>query len=121
MSVQTEKKEENREFRRPLVDVYETDSDVVLQFELPGVEADAIEVGVDADTLKVETKAAREPSGHGRQIVSEFEPADFYREFILSRDLDRENIVASWNNGVLTLKVGKQAAATHKIEIEAHS
>lgn len=100
------------------MDVFETDDDVVLQLELPGIDSDRIKIDVDEDVLRLETTAEREEEA-GEAVLREFSPTNFYREFILSRQLDRENIAASWNNGVLTLKVPKGAARTHKIEIEA--
>ena len=74
---------------------------------------------VKGDTLKVETKSSIEATDHGEAVLSEFVRADFYREFLLSRELDRENIAASWNNGVLTLRVPKGGSKTHKIAIES--
>ncbi|MHC4712133.1 MAG: Hsp20/alpha crystallin family protein [Planctomycetota bacterium] len=116
MSVQKNKQRRN-DFRRPLVDVYETDEEVVLQFELPGVSSSEVDVAVEGDNLRVETRAeGREETGEA--VLTEFAPVNFYREFVLSRELDRDNVAASWNNGVLTLKVPKGGAKTHKIAID---
>ena len=110
--------ESRKDCRRPLVDVFETDENVVLQFELPGIEAGDVDVGVEGDSLTVRTKARIEPGESGEALLREFAPANFTREFILSRELDRDNIAASWSNGVLTLEVPKAAAKAHKIEVE---
>ncbi|MCD6405065.1 MAG: Hsp20/alpha crystallin family protein [Planctomycetes bacterium] len=118
MTGKTRKETKRKACRRPYVDVFETDRNVVLQFELPGIASDEIEVGVEGDSLRVETTAMIDGGGRGEVLLREFVPANFYREFVLSRDLDRENIHASWSNGVLTLKVPKAAEAQpHKIEI----
>lgn len=117
MNRDDERKDTHEDYRRPLVDVFETDDDVVLQLELPGIESDQIDVSTDGDLLKVQTKSGRQDAGDGRMLLKEFVAADFYREFVLSRQLDRENIAASWNDGVLTLKVAKGAAKKHRIEI----
>lgn len=105
------------DFRRPLVDVYETEEQVVLQFELPGVDSGDVDVRVDGDTLRVETRGKGDQRA-GEVVLREFTPANFYREFVLSKDLDRDSIAASWKNGVLTLTVAKEAAKTHKVAIE---
>jgi len=122
MSAENERetRERRRGCRRPLVDVFETDDDVVLQVELPGIRSDQIKIDVDEDVLRLETTARREEQEEaGEAVLREFTPTNFYREFVLSRELDRENVAASWKNGVLTLKVPKGAAKTHKIEVEA--
>ncbi len=120
MTAETQKETKSNAYRRPYVDVFETDRNVVLQFELPGIAPDEIKVDVEGDSLRVETTARMDGDGHGdgEVLLREFVPANFYREFVLSRELDRENIQASWNNGVLTLEVPKAAEAkAHKIEI----
>ena len=121
MNAASERESESRRrsFRRPLVDVFETDAEVVLQFELPGIDSGDIKVDVENDTLRVETGAEHEGEPGSELVLREFAPANFSREFILSRQLDRGKIAASWNNGVLTLKVPKGKAKTHKIEIES--
>lgn len=120
MAAESEREIESRRrsCRRPLVDVFETDKDVVFQFELPGIDSEQIKVDVEDDVLRVETVRDRGEGDSEELVLREFAPTDFFREFILSRQLDKDNIAASWNNGVLTLKVPKGAVATHKIEIE---
>ena len=106
-------------YRKPLVDVFETDEAVVLQFEMPGVAPDNITVGVDGDTLTVESRGREDTSGGRDVLLMEFAPTDFRREFLLSSALDRSNIDASWKDGVLTLTLPKAPEnRSHKIEIK---
>lgn len=114
---QTDREEAHR---TPLVDIFETDEGVTFQFELPGVTREDIDINLEGDTLRVASHAQIQEARHGEPILREFAPANFIREFVLSRDLDRDNLLASWRDGVLTLMVPKAAAAKpRKIEIAA--
>lgn len=104
--------------RTPLVDIFETDQGVTFQFELPGVSKEDVDINVEGDSLKVFSHAKISDRDRGEAVLQEFMPANFTREFVLSRDLDRDNLQASWRDGVLTLVVPKAAAAKpRKIEI----
>ena len=117
----TREKEERREgCRTPLVDIFETGDGVTLQFEMPGVSRDEIDIDVDGDLLRVKSRAAVKADMHGKPMLEEFMPSNFEREFLLSRDLDRGKIDAAWRDGVLTLKVPKaETAKPRKISISA--
>jgi HSP20 family protein len=106
--------------RTPVVDVFETAEGVTFQFELPGVSREDIDINLEGDALSVSTHADIKQAEHGEPVLQEFTPANFSREFVLSRDLDRENVQASWHDGVLALMVPKAAAAkARKIQISA--
>ncbi len=106
--------------RTPMVDIFETGEGVTFQFEMPGVSRDEIDIAVDGDSLKVKSRATIRQDKHGKPVLREFAPANFEREFLLSRDLDRGKIEASWRAGVLTLRVPKsEAAKPRKISISA--
>jgi len=111
MAEKTGETKRNEPVRTPLVDIFETGEGIVLQFELPGIPKDSIKVDLDKDTLRVETTADCGKAAGGETLLREFDACNFTREFVLSRDLDREHIAASWSDGVLTLEVSKAAEA----------
>jgi HSP20 family molecular chaperone IbpA len=120
MADRTEKEARRESFRTPLVDIFETGDGVTFQFEMPGVSRDEIDINVDGDSLRVKSRAQIKEDRHGKPVFREFAPANFEREFLLSRDLDRGKMDASWRDGVLTLKVPKaEAAKPRKISISA--
>ncbi len=120
MTERGETRRKEGRMRTPIVDVFETADGVTFQFELPGVSREDIDINLEGDSLSVSTHAAFKQGEHGEPVLQEFTPANFSREFVLSRDLDRENVQASWHDGVLALTVPKaEAAKPRKIQISA--
>ena len=107
---------------RPAVmpmDAYRVGDEFVVQFDLPGVSADAIELDVERNVLTV--KAERRPSTEGQDIethVTERPLGVFSRQLFLGDTLDAENIAADYQAGVLTLRIPvAPAAKPRKISI----
>jgi HSP20 family protein len=97
----------------PPVDIYETDDALVLQVELPGVSKDAVNVEVHAHTLRLSGERTREPAVTGRQYHrEEGRYGAFQRAFRMPTIVDEAKIQASYQNGILALRLPKHAAAT---------
>jgi HSP20 family protein len=80
-----------------------------ITLELPGVEAEDIDVSVDGNSLIVSGEKRTEREDRGRTYYfSEREYGAFQRTFRLPPDADTANIEATSGNGVLTLKIAKQ-------------
>jgi HSP20 family protein len=93
---------------RPAVmpmDAYRTGNDYVVQFDLPGVAPDSIDLDVERNVLTV--KAERSPDyDEGAEVqVSERPRGVFSRQLFLGDTLDADNIKAHYDAGVLTLRV----------------
>jgi HSP20 family protein len=93
---------------RPAVmpmDAYRSGTDYIVQFDLPGVSPDSIELDVERNVLTI--KAERTPSyDEGAEVqVSERPRGVFSRQLFLGDTLDPENIKADYDAGVLTLRV----------------
>jgi HSP20 family molecular chaperone IbpA len=94
----------------PQVDILELPDRLVIQIDLPGVKADAVEIDFERGELTV--KARREPlKRSGTCLVEEFEAGDYYRAFLLSQDIAADQISAELKNGVLTIHLPRSAAA----------
>ncbi|MFP4118130.1 MAG: Hsp20/alpha crystallin family protein [Candidatus Woesearchaeota archaeon] len=109
-------------YRTPLTDTWETENEVVATFEMPGVDKDDIDMNVDDDSLeiKVEKKDENEDkSDDGYSYTSSY--AGFYRRIPLPGDVDPEQTKATYNNGVLEVRVPKKEEkkkSRKKIKIE---
>jgi HSP20 family protein len=102
--------------RRPAVDVLEQEDAYVLTAELPGIDENDVEVTLEDGRLKIETRkeeSAEESGneGEGRYLLRERRKAVFSRSFGLPRDVDKDNINASFKNGILTLTLQKAEEA----------
>jgi HSP20 family molecular chaperone IbpA len=104
----------------PAIDVFEEASGITLLADMPGVSRDALDVKLDGDTLTVEGRVELELPADMRAVWAEVQAPRFRRIFTLSRELDSSRIDASLKDGVLTLRVPKQAhAQPRRIEVKS--
>jgi len=105
----------------PPVDIYETDSDIVLKAELPGVDPKDVEVKVEDNTLylKGERKFEKEVKNENYHRV-ERSYGSFARSFSLPNSINAEKVKAEYKDGLLTLTLPKREEAkprTIKIDV----
>ena len=87
------------------MDAYRSGNDYVVEFDLPGVAPDSIELDVERNVLTV--KAERTPSyDEGAEVqVAERPRGVLSRQLFLGDTLDADSIKADYDAGVLTLRV----------------
>ena len=108
---------------RPAVmpmDAYRQGEQFVVHFDLPGVDPASIDIGVERNVLTV--KAERKPTtGDGLEVQVAERPSGVYsRQLFLGEALDTDHIEASYDAGVLTLRIPvAEQAKPRKIEISA--
>lgn len=104
----------------PAVDVYEDDAGITLLADMPGVPRDQLELKVEGDSLLIEGGVLA-PTPEGLEAVyAEVRVPRYRRTFTLSRELDSARIDATLKDGVLTLRIPKQAyAQPRRIEVQA--
>jgi len=106
-------------FEAPATDVYETESDYVVELEVPGFERSELSVEVSDHTLVVKGEHEEEAEKAGRELLlHERLERRFERSFELPLEVDAEKVVASCTKGVLTLHVPKTGAKTESRAIE---
>jgi len=104
---------------RPLSTICECDGGVQMQVEMPGVPKDGIDIQVDNDQLRITGKRT-EPAPQGRYILRERPRGSYFHAFTLDETIDRSNIEATMERGVLTLKMKlSEAAKPRKIEVKS--
>ncbi|MGW4475198.1 Hsp20/alpha crystallin family protein [Nonomuraea sp. NPDC004354] len=92
--------------------------DVVLRFDLPGIDPDSIEVTVDRGVLSVSARREEELGQDERVFVRERVMGAFTRRVYLSEHLDSDRIDADYTNGVLTVRIPvMEKAKPRKVEI----
>ena len=95
----------------PRVDVLEDDEGITLLADLPGVPKDQLELRVDGDALVIEGVMAPFTPETLEPVYAEVRLPRYRRSFTLSRELDASRIEANLKDGVLTLRIPKQAHA----------
>jgi HSP20 family protein len=88
-----------------------------VEFDLPGVDPDSIDLDVERNVVTV--KAERAPRASDAELIAAERPRGvFSRQLILGDNLDTEHIAASYNSGVLTLNIPvAERAKPRKISI----
>jgi len=89
-----------------------------VEFDVPGVDADSIELTVERNVLTVKAERRR-PQVEGAEYVATERPQGvFTRQLSLGRSLDTDRIEARYHDGVLTLVIPVTSAALpRRIEI----
>ncbi len=91
----------------PATDVYETDEELTLLVEMPGVAPDGLDVTVEDNVLVIRGRPAAQGERNGTVLLKEFEVGPFYRAFQLPADYDADSIQASMRQGLLVLRLPK--------------
>ena len=99
----------------PAVDIYETDDDIVVKAELPGVEKDQVGVEVKAGvlTLRGERKFEKEVKEENYHRI-ERSYGTFLRSFTLPASVEEDKVSAKLTGGVLEIHLPKKAEAKPK-------
>jgi HSP20 family protein len=92
-------------------DAWRDDEAVYLQFDLPGMDRSSIEVTTERDTLTLTAERPSPIPAEARPLLTERPVGRFTRRLTLSDALDTAAAEASYDNGVLTLRIPLAAHA----------
>jgi len=104
-----------------VVDVYETEKDVVVESAIAGITANELDISLEQDILviKGERKDPAEADKDKNYFVKECYFGPFEKEIILPKEVDTSQIKAKMKNGLLVIRLPKQGNGDHqKIEIK---
>ena len=103
---------------RPRVDIYETESGLMLLADVPGAKPEGLTITLERRVLSIRAAVEEHaPAGYS-PVYQEYQVGDFECEFTLSGDFDPERIEARLSEGVLRLTIPRAeqpAARTIKI------
>jgi HSP20 family protein len=87
------------------IDAYRRGDEFVVQFDLPGVDKDSIDLTVERNVLTVHAERRRQEAEGNELLIGERPHGTFSRQLFLGETLDTDRIQASYNDGVLTLRL----------------
>jgi HSP20 family protein len=93
-------------FFTPRVDIVETDSELTLLAEVPGVGPDDVDLRYEKGELVLHGRVKPRHEGQ-TMLLQEYEEGDFYRAFNISESIDASRISAECKNGLLTVHLPK--------------
>ena len=104
----------------PNVDIFETDKEIIMLAEIPGVKAADLSIDLRDDilTLTGEVKPLNRPEE--QDILIEYQVGRYYRQFTLAEVIDQSKIDAELNNGILRRTLPKaEKAMPRQIAVKA--
>ncbi|REJ79584.1 MAG: Hsp20/alpha crystallin family protein [Acidobacteria bacterium] len=107
----------------PNVDIYESENEIILEAELPGMNREDFEVSIENNviTLKGKREFEKKEEGDNYHRVERSYGA-FTRSFSLPRTVSAEHTTADFRNGVLKVSLPKrEEAKSRRIEVTGES
>lgn len=100
----------------PMIDLYQTDDDVVVKATLPGLEPDDLDIQVIGDTLTIRGETKKEEDQKEKTYhIREHQYQSFSRSVTLPVMVKADKAVAEMKNGVLTLTLPKADETKPKV------
>ena len=96
----------------PTVDIFETDKEMTLLADMPGVKSDDLSIDLRDNTLTLEGDITPSNNQKEESVYEEYSSGRFYRQFSLSEVIDQAKIDAQLQDGVLRLSLPKVEKAT---------
>ncbi|MCL5973371.1 MAG: Hsp20/alpha crystallin family protein [Ferrimicrobium sp.] len=93
------------------VDAYRVNDSYVVQFDLPGINPEGLEVTVERNVLTVRARREVEHNDQEQMVVAERFSGTLERSIYLGSDLDAQGVVADYVDGVLTVTIPVHEAA----------
>jgi HSP20 family protein len=100
---------------RPEVDVYRSDDPptLIVQVELPGIEPEDVQLIASPQALLI-VGERRRPKGGGHYQQMEIDYGPFQRQITLAEDIDPEHATATYERGMLTVRLPLAPSPAHK-------
>jgi HSP20 family protein len=108
---------ERRRYAVPACAISEEGGTVTVRVEMPGVPKEGLEIKIEGNELSV-LGERREAEARGLYLVRERRSDSYQKLFTLDDSISREEVEASLENGILTMRLQvKEAAKPKRIEI----
>ncbi len=104
----------------PNVDIFETEKEIIMLADIPGVKTEDLVIDLRDDTLTFTGEVKQTGRPDAEVILSEYQVGSYYRQFKLAEMIDQKKIDAALNNGVLRLTLPKiEKAMPRQITVKA--
>lgn len=109
-----------RKIYSPAVDIIERKDDIIVIADMPGVDDKVVDITLEKNVLTIYGKVEDALPEKHTLYYSEYGVGDYQRVFTLTDEVDRDKIMATVKNGVLTIVLPKaDVVKTRKISVKA--
>jgi len=106
-------------FQKPLADVMETETSIIVITDLPGVKKDDIDIDISEDTIDIVARFDDEIDEEGANYIKkERNYGETRRSINLPAKIDVKKASAKFNEAILTVKLPKIEEEKHKVDIK---
>lgn len=103
----------------PSVDIFETEQEITLLADMPGVKARDLNIDLHENVLTLTGEVASPEGPDEAHVMREYQTGTYYRQFTLSEVIDQSKIDADLKDGVLRLRLPKvEPAVPRKITVK---
>jgi HSP20 family protein len=103
----------------PAMDIFETDQEITVLADMPGVKAQDLAIDLRENTLTLSGTVESPEGEREEELLREYRTGNYYRQFTLSEVIDQSRIEAALKEGVLRLTLPKvEAAAPRTIPVK---
>jgi len=106
-------------YRKAKADFIETENEFILEIELPGIEKEDIKLDITDSSIELKAEKKKEKEEKTKESYSYARSyTGFYRSIDLPIEADKENIDASYKNGILTVHIPFKKNIKQKKEVK---
>jgi HSP20 family molecular chaperone IbpA len=117
--VQSKSREQEIVFA-PAVNIFENNHGITVQAEMPGVSKDRLNVQADRNSLLIEGDIAIDMPAGIQALYADVQGTKYRRSFVLSGELEIDQIEAQLKDGQLTVRIPKRAKyRPRKVEVQS--
>jgi HSP20 family protein len=103
----------------PPMDVYQTDSDVVVELQLPKIDPKNVKISIEEGTLRIEGREQQEQEEKGKDYYRrEIRSGSFTRMISLPVPVKEDEVEATYENGILRIRMPKVEAKKKPKNVE---
>jgi HSP20 family protein len=95
----------------PAADIFETDNAITVLADMPGVKASDLKIDLHESVLTLTGRVSVPETNHELQVLREYEPGMFFRQFTVGETIEQSKIDAQLRDGVLRLELPKAERA----------
>lgn len=103
----------------PAVDIFETEKEMTLLADVPGVKSGNLNIGLNKNVLTMSGEVEAPEGENETEVIREYDTGNYFREFTLSNEIDQTKIYAMLKDGVLRLTLPKvESVKPRKIAVK---
>ncbi len=104
----------------PAVDIFESDNSITVLADMPGVKPQDLQIDLRESVLTLTARVTMPESPNESDVLREYRPGTFFRQFTLSETINQTGIDAKLADGVLRLELPKvEKAKPRQITVRA--